>query len=110
MTKQVTHYEVLLFFNTYFAQTRFCEKNNCNWSQGSGDDRLHRGCWTGLILQLLPAFLSRSSKKNSVCVWEVIPAENFIEGTLGDSPCCVEYNSSVNPYLFSLYTKLQLTQ
>jgi len=104
MTPQFAHYEVLLFINSFFAQGQFCEKNNCNRAQGSSDDRLHQSCWTGLILQLLPAFLSRSSKKNSVCIWEVIPAENFIEVTLGDTPCCVEYLSSVNPYLFLFYT------
>ena len=104
MTPQDTHHEVLLFINSSFAQERFCEKNNCDRSQDFGDDRLHGVCWTGLILQLLPAFLSRSSKKDSVCIWEVIPAESFIEVTLGHTPCCLEYNSSVNPYLFFFYT------
>ena len=103
MTQQATHYEVLLFINSSFARGQFCEKNNCNRSRDARDDQLDRGCWTGLILQLLPAFLSRSSKKNSVCIWELIPAENFIEVTLGDAACCVEYNSSVNPHWFLFY-------
>jgi hypothetical protein len=101
MKQRATNHEVLLFTGTNFSKKQFCNKDY-RQLDNSLEDQLQRACWNGLIFEILQDILEHPSQKNSSFIWEVIPAENFIDVKIGVAPYSIEYAMSVNPYFFSM--------
>ncbi|HEV8285452.1 MAG TPA: hypothetical protein VGQ09_14140 [Chitinophagaceae bacterium] len=99
MIPEAIHYEVLFFTCNQFSKRQFCEKNDCH-SDHSTEGQLQRACWDGLVFEILPDIIENPLQKGSEYIWEVEPAENFIEIKIGAAPGPVELATSVNPYLF----------
>ncbi len=101
MKQKATNHEVLLCTGTTFSKSQFCDKD-CQQQDNSLEAQLQRACWNGLIFEILPDIPEYPSQKNSSFIWEVIPAENFIDVKIGEAPYFIEYTMSVNPYFFLL--------
>ncbi len=99
MKQKAINYEVLLFTGSHFSKKQFC-KSNDNPFNNSFEDKLQKACWNGLIFQILPEITDYPLQKNENYVWEVIPAENFVDVKIGAAPYSVENGVSVNPYFF----------
>ena len=101
MKHKATNHEVLLFTGTHFSNKQFCDKDR-QPTDNSLEDQLQRACWNGFIFEILPGILDHPAQKNISFIWEVIPAENFIDVRIGEAPYSIEYALSVNPYFFLL--------
>jgi hypothetical protein len=78
MKQKATNHEVLLFTGTHFSNKQFCDKDR-QPPDNSLKDQLQRACWNGFIFEILPGVREYPSQKNISFIWEVIPAENFID-------------------------------
>ena len=83
-----------------FAHKEWCERDLQNNKRASTDEQLEEACWNGLLNELLPGIIVKSSTGKNLLLWQIIQYRSFLEIDLCESSLCTDHVHSMNPYLF----------
>lgn len=92
--------EILLMTTTTFSQREWCEKDARNYKPSSVSERLEKACWNGLLDDMLPEIVAKSSKGKRLALWQITRFSSFLELELSESILNYQEARSINPYLF----------
>lgn len=92
--------EILLMTTTTFSKREWCEKNARNNKPSSVNDKLEKACWNGLLDDMLPGIVARSSSGKKLSLWQITHFGSFLELELSESIVKYYEQQSINPYLF----------
>ena len=72
MENNATQQEILLLTGTNFAARQACEKDDTGTSgQMTPIDRLQAACWNGLLPDILPEIMEKSTTGKQLFLWQV---------------------------------------
>ena len=91
--------EILLMTDTTFAKKEWCEKDGQSNKVASTNERLEEACWNGLLNEMLPDILEKSSTGKNLSLWQIIQCRSFLEIDLYESYVSEDQIHSINPYL-----------
>src|SRR5581483_12316885 len=101
MKTKSTQQEIILMANTTFAQTQFCEKDtpesNKNFNR---TEQLENACWNGLLQELLPGVIEKSSEGKKLYLWQIRHGAFFLQIELCEHPQIIDENFSIDPQYF----------
>jgi hypothetical protein len=101
MKTNATQQEILLVTNTTFSQRQLCEKDILEDDKYlSRTDLLEDACWNGLLDEMLPDILEKSSAGKKLHMREIRHAKWFLEIELCEYPQTIEQEFSIDPYAF----------
>lgn len=101
MEDNITQQEILLVTGTSFADRQACEKDDLGTSGLSSPiDRLQAACWNGLLPEMLPEIVKKTSGGRQLFLWQVYETTSFLELKLGNYEEENEKELSIDPYLF----------
>ncbi len=105
MEKNRPTQEILLLTASSFAQQDLCDRNFFEDNLGKRIDsveKLAAACWNGLLKEWYPDTVKAGTKTEKLFLWKVTVAKSFLGIQLGGAPSTVDYNYSLDPYLFLL--------
>jgi hypothetical protein len=91
--------EILLMTDTTFAKKEWCEKDGQSNQITSTNERLEEACWNGLLNEMLPGVVQKSSTGKNLSLWQIIQRCSFLEIDLYESAVSDDQIHSINPYL-----------
>jgi hypothetical protein len=91
--------EILLMTATTFSQKEWCEKDG-QGKKTSNTDKLEEACWNGLLNEILPGIIEKSSTGKNLLLWQIIQYRSFLEIDLCESRLYRDRVRSISPYLF----------
>jgi hypothetical protein len=97
-TKTVSQ-EILLMTNSTFAAREWCEKD-VSGNASSVGEQLEEACWNGLLDELLPGVIERSTSGKKLLLWQITQCSSFLEIELCESPAQTNSALCINPHLF----------
>jgi hypothetical protein len=101
MKTNFTQQEILLMTNTTLSQSELCEKDIPERNKHlSRTEQLEEACWNGLLDELLPEIIEKSSAGKRLYLWQIRHAKSFLEIQLGEHASLIEQQFSIDPYLF----------
>jgi hypothetical protein len=101
MKTNTTQQEILLMTNTTFSQRQLCEKDISEDDKYfSGAEQLENACWNGLLDEMLPNILEKSSEGKRLHLRQIKHAKCFLEIELCEYPLTIEQEFSIDPYAF----------
>jgi hypothetical protein len=96
-----TQQEILFMTNTTFSQRQLCEKDiSENNKYFSRTEQLEDACWNGLLDEMLPGMIEKSSVGKKLHLRQIKHAKCFLEIELCEYPQKIEYEFSIDPYSF----------
>ncbi|HXL55851.1 MAG TPA: hypothetical protein VN958_06330 [Chitinophagaceae bacterium] len=101
MKTKSTQQEILLMTNTSFSQRQLCEKDIPESNKYfSRTEQLEDACWNGLLDEMLPGIIEKSSSGKRLHLRQIRPAKSFLEIELCEYPLQIEQEFSIDPYTF----------
>lgn len=100
MKTRITNQEILLMTGTTLAQREWSEKNRQSNKSLSAEEQLKEACWNGLLDELLPGIIRKSTSGKKLLLWQIVQCSSFLEIDLCESPVATDKRLSINPYLF----------
>ena len=101
MKTKSTQQEILLMTNTSFSQRQLCEKDIPESNKYfSRTEQLEDACWNGLLDEMLPGIIEKSSSGKRLHLRQIRPAKSFLEIELCEYPLQIEQEFSIDPYAF----------
>lgn len=101
MEKNAAQQEILLMTGSAFFQQQCYEKNEQDSNKNiSQIEKLEEACWNGLLGELLPGLIERSSEGKALLLWEIRHGNSFLELDLCETPAKPDYYYSIDPYMF----------
>jgi hypothetical protein len=102
MKEQHIHQELLIFTTTSFSRKVLCETNDNEKNETmSPTEKLEQACWDGLLNGMFPeVFGSGSPLSSKMFIWAIYPGRSYLHIDMTDSPGTIDFESSVDPYLF----------
>jgi hypothetical protein len=102
MEPQVINQEILLFTGSSLYSRKFCKRNNDN--ENSGDqspmEELEKGCWDGMLHEILPELVGNTMQCGNSCIWNTASGVNFLCVNLGIGSTTIGKQTSIDPYFF----------
>ena len=96
MKKHTVQQELLLVTNSTFSQRHLCEKDTAErHKQLSQAELLEEACWNGLLNELLPEIMERSSSGNWLYLWHIWQKQSLLQLELGECPVSIEKEHSI---------------
>ena len=92
--------EILLMTGTQFSTREWAEKNIEDKNKLSPADRLEDACWNGLLADMLPELVQKTTEGKSLFLWHVRHCRSFLEIELSEEPTVIEREFSIDPYFF----------
>lgn len=92
--------EILLMTATTFAQKEWAEKDAQHSKTTSPEEQLEEACWNGLLNEMLPGIIEKSSTGKDLLLWQIIHHRSFLEIDLCESPYAEDRFHSISPYVF----------
>jgi hypothetical protein len=101
MKTTTTQQEILLMTGTTFSQRQLLEKDVLGDNKYfTRVEQLEDACWNGLLHELLPDILEKSSSGKQLHLREIRRAKSFLEIELCEYPLAIEHAFSIDPYTF----------
>jgi len=101
MKTNSTQQEILLMTNTSFSQRQLCEKDVSEDNKHfTRIEQLEDACWNGLLDEMLPGTIEKSSNGKRLHLRQIRPAKSFLEIELCEYSLQVEQAFSIDPYAF----------
>jgi len=101
MKTSTTQQEILLMTDTTFSQRQLLEKgvlyDNKYFTRA---EQLEDACWNGLLDEMFPDILEKSSSGKKLHLREIRHARSFLEIELCEYPLTIEHEFSIDPYAF----------
>ncbi len=95
-----TQQEILLITGTKFSAREWAEKNTEDKNKLSATEKLEDACWNGLLNDMLPELVQKTSEGKSLFLWHIRHCNSFLEIELSESPTIIERAFSIDPYFF----------
>ncbi len=106
MKQNATQQEILLLTTSRFSQREWCEKENNEQNFHSSAERLQDACWNGILDEMLPEIVEKSSTGKKLFLWHVRHCNAFLEIELSDASPVIDPGFSIDPYFFIPHTFL----
>lgn len=100
MKKDIIEQEILLATTAAFFQRQITENIASSNRQLSHIEKLEEACWNGLLDDMLPEIMERSTSGKSLFGWNLRYNDSFIQIHLSESPEKNEKRFSIDPFLF----------
>ena len=95
-----TQQEILLITGTKFAEREWAEKITEDKNKLSATEKLEDACWNGLLGELLPELVQKTTEGKNLFLWNIRQCRSFLEIELSESSPVIERENSIDPYLF----------
>ncbi len=93
--------EILLVTTTTFSKRQWCEKENQESRKSlTQTEHLEQACWNGMLNELLPELIEKSSDGKDLYLWHIRQCKSFLEIELCEKPPSIEDCTSIDPYYF----------
>lgn len=103
MKPRTSHYEILLFTGTSFANQEFSSLEKKNTDRNlTPVENLEKACWDGLLFEMLPELTGLSNADRHAVIWHVLTGKQYIYITIGTAPTIPDNEYSIDPYCFSM--------
>src|SRR5436190_3917922 len=85
MEPQVINQEILLFTGSSLYSRKFCKRNSDNENSGAPSpmEELEKGCWDGMLHEILPELVGNNMQRGNNCIWNTASGVNFLCVNLG---------------------------
>ena len=92
----------MIFTNTSLSQKVLCETDNNDKNENmSQAEKLEQACWDGLLREMFPEIIDSGSKLSpKMFIWGIHPGKSYLHIDMTDSPGIIDFERSVDPYLF----------
>ena len=100
METQSTQQEILLITGTKFSEREWAEKIVEDKNKLSAAEKLEDACWNGLLGEMLPEIVQKTTDGKKLFLWHIRHAKSFLEIELGESSPVIEREFSIDPYFF----------
>lgn len=101
METNFNNQEILLITASNFSRLQLCDKNiSINNDIFSNADKLEEACWNGLLSEILPEIVGKSSDGKRLPLAQIWQGVSFLQIELKETYDMVEMESSINPYFF----------
>ncbi|MEO6330442.1 MAG: hypothetical protein ABIO55_16020 [Ginsengibacter sp.] len=100
MKTQSVQQEILLMTGSKFSAREWAEKNVIDNKKLSGIEQLEEACWNGLLDEMLPELVQKTTKGKKLSLWHIRHCRSFLGIELSESSPLIEAESSVDPYFF----------
>lgn len=100
METKSTQQEILLLTGTKFSEREWAEKIIEDKNKLSAIEKLEDACWNGLLDEMLPEVVEKTSDGKKLFLWHVRQCRSFLEIELSDASPVIERENSIDPYLF----------
>jgi hypothetical protein len=91
--------EILLITGTTLSKRQLCAKNETDSTNHLlFTEQLEEACWNGMLYELLPEVIKKSSSGNRLSLWQIRHGASFLEIDLSECPASFEDQYSLNPY------------
>jgi hypothetical protein len=99
--KTVVQQEILLVTNSTLSKRQLCETGTRNSIKHlSETEQLEEACWNGLLHEILPEVIEKSSAGNQLPLWQIRHGTSLLEIELGDPIPFFKGECSINPHNF----------
>jgi hypothetical protein len=89
--------EILLVTNSTLSKRQLCGKDAINGlNYLSETEQLEEACWNGLLNEILPGVLRKSSTGKQLSLWQIRHGVSLLEIELSESIPCFEKHYSIN--------------
>lgn len=103
MKEHTVQQEILLVTNTTFSKRQLCEMKPDNDKRHlSNTEQLEKACWDGLLDELLPEIMERSTSGKSLFMFHIRNAKACLQIAMSESAVAPETQFSNDPSLFLL--------
>lgn len=92
--------EILFYTGTTFAQKELSSAEPLDRSASSKTDKFENAFWNGLLFELLPELKVTETGSSKLYLWQINSYGAYMRVTLCNSPGEVDYQHSMDPYLF----------
>ena len=94
--------EIMLVPTSTFSQREWCNKSGSNKkNQLSHIEQLEEACWNGMLEEVLPEIIERSSSGRQLYLWHIRRSESLLM-ELSEFPVSIEKPLSIDPFFFLL--------
>lgn len=100
MKPQSTQQEILLITGTKFSEREWAEKLVEDKSKLSATEKLEDACWNGLLDEMLPELVQRSTEGKKLFLWHIRQCRSFLEIELSEGSPVIDREFSIDPYFF----------
>ena len=100
MKAQSIQQEILLITGTKFSEREWAEKLVDEKNKLSATEKLEDACWNGLLGEMLPEVVEKTSEGKKLFLWHIRNCKSFLEIELGESSPVIEREFSIDPYFF----------
>ncbi|HEY6975401.1 MAG TPA: hypothetical protein VH396_03870 [Chitinophagaceae bacterium] len=101
MKTTTTQQEILLMTNATFSQRQLCKRDVSEHDKYlSRTEQLEDACWNGLLDEMLPEIIEKSTTGKKLHLRQIKHARCFLEIELCEYPNTIEKESSIDPYVF----------
>lgn len=100
MKAQSTQQEILLITGTKFSEREWAEKIVEEKKKLSATEKLEDACWNGLLGEMLPELIQKTSDGKQLFLWHIRHCKSFLEIELSESSPVIEREFSIDPYFF----------
>src|SRR5215210_1979951 len=101
MENFASHQEILLVTTSTFLQREWCEKETYHTQrQLSFQEALENACWNGVLAELLPETLVKSSTGKRLILWNIRQGKGSLHLQLSEFPLDMEDHYSINSVHF----------
>ena len=100
MKTKFTQQEILLITGTKFSEREWAEKMVEDKNKLSPTEQLEDACWNGLLSEMLPEIVQKTTDGKNLFLWNVRQCRSFLEIELSESSPVIEKEFSIDPYLF----------
>ena len=95
-----TQQEILLITGNKFSAREWAEKNVEDKNKLSAADKLEDACWNGLLDEMLPEIVEKTTEGKKLFLWHIRHCKSFLEIELSESSPILEREFSIDPYFF----------
>ena len=101
MKQGTRNQEILVNAGTTLFSHALCEKDcSGNSHQSSYLDHLEKACWSGLLAEVLPDILIKSSVGKNLFIWHIHQGSKCLQVKLSEYSGPIERILSIDPSLF----------
>jgi hypothetical protein len=102
MKTEIIQQEILLMATTTFSNRQWQYKDAPQSGKTlSNHEKLEEACWNGLLDELLPEIVEKSSTGKQLYLWQVRHGNAFLEIELCEYPMVIDHYLSIDPYCFA---------
>lgn len=93
--------EILLMTTTTFSKRRWHNNETPDNRKSLSDtEQLEEICWNGLLKEMLPEIIVRSSSGKDLYLWQIRNGKSYLQIELCEFPLEIEKLFSIDPHFF----------